>query len=148
MALPPKIINEFRGNHAFLSNFFIEPDGTHVEGEYQRAKCATPTERHLFDGLTPSECKKKGKKVALRHDWNLVKVDIMRELVRQKFMDHPSLAKRLLATGDSPLEFSDWSGDECWGTFYNKGRNELGKILMEVRNELVMAHAEELLNGK
>ncbi len=148
MALPPKIINEFRGNYSYLSNFYIEPDGTHVEGEYQRAKCMTPRDRHRFDGLTPAQCKAEGKKVELRPDWNDVKVSIMKGLVYQKFLDHPRLAERLLLTGDSPLEESNWWGDTVWGTHYGKGQNLLGIILMEVRNQLIMNHAEELLNGK
>lgn len=147
MAMPPKVINEFRGNYGFLSNFHIEPDGTHVEGEYQRAKCITPSERHQFDGLTPGQAKIQGKKVLMRKDWAEVKVEIMLDLVRQKFADHPSLAKKLLATGASPLEEGAWWGDEFWGTFYGKGRNELGKILMQVRGELIMEYAEKVLNG-
>lgn len=31
-------ISRFTGEYAFLSNFFIEPDGTHVEGEFQGSK--------------------------------------------------------------------------------------------------------------
>lgn len=147
MSLPPKIINEFRGNYGFLSNFYIEPDGSHVEGEYQMAKCITLSERTRFGGLTPAQCKTLGKKVLLRPNWNDVKIDIMRDLVRQKFADHPMLAKKLLATGESPIEHSNWHGDTIWGTHFGKGRNELGIILMEVRNELIMQHAEELLNG-
>ncbi len=148
MSSPPKIIKDFRGNYSYLSNFYIEPDGTHVEGEYQRAKCITPRERHIFDGMTPAQCKALGKYVSLRPDWDEVKVPIMKTLVYQKFLDHPRLAERLLLTEDANLEESNHWGDVFWGTHYGKGRNELGKILMEVRNQFIMAHAEELLNGK
>lgn len=39
------MIDRFVGKYRFLSNFFIEPDDTHVEGEYQWAKCIDPLQR-------------------------------------------------------------------------------------------------------
>lgn len=133
-------IEGFEGEYRFLSNFFIEPDGSHVEGEFQRAKCGDVREDHLFDNLTPAAAKKLGKQVYLRPDWEDVKTRVMYQLVRQKFLDHPTLAERLLFTGSAFLEETNWWGDTYWGAVKSKGKsagaNMLGHILMFVREEL------------
>ena len=60
----------------------------------------------------------------------------MKEIVTAKFQQHPILAKKLLATGDTELiEENNW-GDTIWGTVDGAGQNLLGKILMGVRQEL------------
>ena len=135
----------FVGTYRFLSNFYVEPDGTHVEGEYQRAKCATAQDRrqfHVFQDheqalLDPRTCKFVGRRVEMRSDWEDVKVDIMLHYVRKKFKDHPSLAAELRATGTYPLwEMNPW-GDHFWGCDeQHRGLNVLGEILMQVRHEL------------
>lgn len=79
---------------------------------------------------------------AMRADWDQVKDDIMRKVVRLKFKQHPSCRKTLFSTGEDELmEDTSTSGDAYWGyTSYNDGvgvgKNMLGKILMEVRAEL------------
>lgn len=131
-------ITSFRGYYRFLSNFFVEPDGSHVEGEYQVAKCADPGERVLFNfqSMTPGQAKRIGQKVRMRSDWDKAKLHVMYDLVSAKFHDHPELARKLLATGDTELvEGNNW-GDTYWGMVNGVGENNLGKILMRVRAEL------------
>lgn len=127
------MITSFSGSHAFLSNFFIEPDHTHVEGEYQAAKCRVPADRQRFQGLPPAKAKALGRKVLLRKDWEAVKVEIMFELVKQKFIDHPVLRRWLLDTAPQELIEGNYWGDRFWGVYYGEGQNQLGKILMIVR---------------
>lgn len=127
-------ITRFQGPHRFLSNFWIEPDGTHVEGEYQAAKTDPPTAE--IRALTPAQAKRWGKRAKLRSDWLYVRVGIMRSLVRQKFLDHEELRKKLLETGSAHLEEGNSWGDKFWGTHNGYGENHLGFILMEVREEL------------
>lgn len=130
-------IQEFKGQHYYLSNFYIEPDSTFVEKEYQARKCADPKDlvRFCF-GMTAKQAKALGRQVTLRSDWEDVKVDIMLELVRQKFLDHPTLARQLKQTRTAYLEEGNWWGDRFWGTVEGIGQNHLGKILMRVRGEL------------
>jgi len=74
----------------------------------------------------------------LREDWEDVKVNIMKEVVKSKFMSNPELRNKLIATGDAELvELNHW-GDRTWGVCSktNTGKNLLGKILMEVRKEI------------
>jgi len=131
-------INSFTGRYRFLSNFFIEPDGTHVEGEYQTEKCLLDSDKERIIGATPGRAKALGKKVKLRGDWDDVKLGIMTELVLAKFSDHPELKEQLLATGEAELiEGNSWH-DQVWGCctcqfHQNTGKNWLGKTLSDVR---------------
>jgi len=127
----------FRGAYGFLSNLYVEPDGSHVEGEYQRAKCAFYFERHLFDGLSPLDAKRVGRRVTIREDWEDVKVDIMLFYVRKKFADHPDLLAKLVSTRPVQLVEGNTWGDTFWGVCRGQGLNALGEILMLVRDSHV-----------
>ncbi|HEX5058754.1 MAG TPA: NADAR family protein [Kofleriaceae bacterium] len=76
------------------------------------------------------------RKRKLRRDWERVKVGIMREAVEAKFRQHGELRTLLLSTGDAKLvEHTD--RDDFWGDGGDgSGRNELGRILMAVRESL------------
>ena len=138
------MINEFRGEYRFLSNFYICPGGIKfedavyrsVEHAYQAAKTLVQHERtQIRRCATPGEAKKAGYRVTLRADWEDVKVDIMLKLVLVKFYGSPDLKKKLLATGNQKLIEGNWWGDSFWGVDERtgKGENHLGKILMVVR---------------
>ena len=72
----------------------------------------------------------------LRADWEQVKDDAMREAVRQKFLTHKDIQEVLLSTGDEEL-IEKTTNDYYWGCGTNgTGKNMLGKILMEVREEI------------
>lgn len=140
-----KPIEEFRGRHRFLSNFFpvdfgvVLDDGETyptIEHAYQAAKTFSPAQRTLIRiSETPGEAKRYGRKVTLRTDWDAVKDDIMLDLVRQKFAN-AQLRELLLDTGEAELvEGNDW-GDTYWGKYAGVGQNKLGKILMRVRSEI------------
>jgi len=136
-------IMEFRGKYKFLSNFFmldqwIEFDGLRypsVEHAFHASKTLNVNQRKYISGLlTPGEAKRQGRKLKLRPDWELVKLDIMEELVRKKFQD-PKLRTWLLETGSMELiEGNTWH-DQFWGVYKGKGENHLGKILMKIREE-------------
>lgn len=75
-------------------------------------------------------------KVFRRQDWDLVKVDVMREILREKARQHEYVRRKLLATGERELIEDSWR-DNFWGWGPNRdGRNMLGKLWMEVRAEL------------
>lgn len=137
-----KIINNFRGDYFFLSNFYIAPvtyaDITYTSNEaaFQAQKLADPERRIEFGGLNPSEAKKLGRHVPLRPDWEEVKIGIMYQIVTAKFMQNPALRLRLQATGSAQLEEGNTWGDTFWGRVNGIGQNHLGKILMQVRSEL------------
>lgn len=127
-------ITEFRGVHRFLSNFYIEPDGTHVEGEYQAQKTDPPN--WYLTALSPSGARFVGQRLVLRPNWEEMKLSIMGQLVLRKFEDHPSLNRALRATADAYLEEGNTWGDTYWGVCEGIGHNHLGKTLMRVRSLL------------
>lgn len=70
-----------------------------------------------------------------RPDWDEVKVEVMRTLLRLKTEQHEYVRRKLLATGDRELIENSWR-DDFWGWGPNRdGRNMLGKLWMERRAE-------------
>lgn len=137
------IINNFRGEYFFLSNFFTAPvtyNGVtfrNNEAAFQAQKCINPAAIPTFANLSPSDAKKAGRRVQLRKDWEDVKIGIMRDIVYAKFEQNPELKKKLLATGDAHLEEGNSWGDRTWGTVNGVGENYLGIILMAVRESML-----------
>ena len=71
-----------------------------------------------------------------RPDWDSVKVDIMREILREKANQHEYVRRKLLQTGDRELIEDSWR-DAFWGWGPNKdGQNMLGRLWMEIREEI------------
>lgn len=139
---------KFDGEHRFLSNFWpaqVVMDGecyASVEAAYQAAKTLDEDFRQKVRdcGEDSAAVKKLGKKVGKtvrqRPCWDEdFKLKVMGELVRQKFSDS-ALSSLLLATGGQELEEGNWWGDRFWGVCKGEGRNELGRLLMAVREEL------------
>lgn len=134
------IINAFRKEYFFLSNFYkcnVTYKGityNSSEAAFQAQKC--PARAREFSKLDASDAKAMGRHVTLRRDWEAVKDNVMYEIVKTKFTQNETLKERLLATGDSELvEGNDWN-DKYWGVCNGVGKNMLGKILMSVRTEL------------
>jgi ribA/ribD-fused uncharacterized protein len=77
-----------------------------------------------------------------RSDWNNIRLDVMRETLRLKFNDNPPLVQLLLSTGARPLvEASE--DDNFWGYGPDRqGENNLGKLLMELRDYYRAASGE------
>ena len=135
-------IRGFKGQYYFLSNFYpckIEYNGEtfhNAEAAFQAQK--DPKMSFLFCDLSPRASREFGRnsnKIKLRKDWEDVKYQIMEDVVRCKFEQNPGLLRMLLATGDAELiEVNTWR-DRYWGVYWGKGLNNLGKILMALREE-------------
>lgn len=61
---------------------------------------------------------------------------VMLQLLRQKFLGDEELRRKLLRTGDAMLVEGNYWGDTYWGVCFGSGKNMLGKLLMQVREEL------------
>lgn len=136
-------ITSFTGEYAFLSNFYVLSNGSTVEHAFQAAKTVDPEEKAcILAASTPGNAKRLGRKVTLRPDWDIMKLDIMFSLLEMKFNFDPVLADKLINTGDAELVEGNTWHDTYWGVCTcskcgNQGNNHLGKLLMQVRDTLV-----------
>ena len=139
-----KVIDSFSGKYSFLSNFYpveVVLDGVTyptVEHAYQAAKTDNAKQRlTIKQAITPGSAKRLGALLNLDAGWESSKVNIMRELLLQKFAD-VLLRHLLLETGDAILVEGNHWGDVFWGKCDEVGENKLGKLLMEIRDILRM----------
>lgn len=133
------MIDTFRGDYAFLSNFYrakVQLGQLYfpsVENAYHAAKTINVKERAQFIYCSAKRAKQLGRKITLRNDWANIKLQIMENLVLQKFTHHLVLKNKLLNTGNVELIEGNWWNDTFWGVCKGQGENHLGKILMKVR---------------
>lgn len=136
--------NDFR----FLSNFHIVEipfDGLtywSTEAAYMSAKTHDPEiKQALAATRMPSQAKKIGRQLVLRPDWEDVKLGIMEAVNRVKYITGPSdetkmLGEMLKVTNPAVLVEANWWGDTYWGECKGFGQNNLGKVLMKIREEI------------
>lgn len=112
-----------------------------LEEAYQSAKFLE-TAPEVTERIKQSFSAHEAQKIAFenrdkqRADWNEVKLKIMNELIRLKVEQNPYVRKKLLETQDY-LIVEDSPKDSFWGWGKEReGENNLGKIWMQVRNEL------------
>lgn len=136
-------IDRFQGDYRWLSNFYeieISYNGRTwptTEHAYQAAKTLDPDEQdEIHQAKTPGKARRLGQKVTLRADWDQVKLDVMRALTLRKFTN-PLLRERLIQTGRHHLIEGNTWGDTWWGVHNGIGLNHLGRILMDVREEIL-----------
>jgi ribA/ribD-fused uncharacterized protein len=74
-------------------------------------------------------------KTSVRADWSDVKLRIMKEILILKMNQHPYVKKKLLQTGKRQIIENSWR-DDFWGWGEHKdGKNMLGTLWMEIRDE-------------
>lgn len=144
------MINDFHATgFGFLSNFAVGSiihngkEWPTLEHWYQAQKCAYHSDYlDIRTAPTPGEAKRMGQKAILRDDWEFVCTSVMLDGVRMKFTQNRDLSDMLIHTGTQQLiEGNKWH-DNFWGDCrcdkcrYIKGENWLGRILMQVREEL------------
>jgi ribA/ribD-fused uncharacterized protein len=163
----PEILRTFSGRYAALSpmyqsGFFFEG------GEYQSAAAAFEAAKitNLADRVSflawnckPWEAHRKGKMIPaswIRRDFDSVQPDIMLSIQRAKF-SWPEPQRLLASTPGVQLVYGNLVHDNFWGVCSchevsaskrkygtgqhcnGTGQNLLGKILMQVRQELLAA---------
>jgi len=147
--IQPNAITDFRKDYFFLSNFYmcpvkgasdiIYPSSEHSYMSYKNDN----KEDHLklASLKTAREARDFGQIITLRPNWDDVRYNAMKTTLRDKFTRNVKLGQRLLATGDRQLvEGGNWH-DLYFGiclceNHQGDGRNALGQILMEIRDEL------------
>ena len=140
-------VKEFQGQYRWLSNFwpavvlFEEQAWPTVEHAYQAAKCANSKYRAELLAI-PAEAAGRAKKRGRgmegdRKAWQQRSLPIMLGLLRQKFAQEPFRSKLLAIEGEI-VEGNRWH-DNFFGVCLcgcGKGENNLGKLIMQVREEL------------
>lgn len=136
------MINKFSGQYSFLSNMY--PCTVEIE------RLKYPSAEHAFQAMkslnlndriaiarcsSPKEAKQAGKRLKLRDDWEQVKTGYMYDILKVKFSDL-ELASKLKETGDEELIEGNTWGDTFWGVCNGTGQNQLGQILMLIRDEI------------
>lgn len=135
-------IKGFFGDFRWLSNFencTIHFEGmiyTSSEAAYQAAKTTDLEIRDKFTLIGASESKKLGRSIAIRPDWDNIKLKVMKEILVDKFTRNSQLKEKLLATDYKYLEETNWWNDKFWGVCNEEGSNNLGRLLMEIRESL------------
>ncbi|MEO3802467.1 NADAR family protein [Nonomuraea sp. B1E8] len=71
-----------------------------------------------------------------RPRWADVRLTVMADLLRAKFVQHPDLGEVLLATGDGRIHYGS-ANSQFWDIRDSAGRNWMGRLLELVRAELV-----------
>jgi len=134
----------FFEHNRYLSNYHICTNDVEFEGvlypssenAYQAAKTEDLELRKQFLNISPKESKQLGSKIEIRKDWDNIKMSVMYDILLSKFTRNTSIKLSLLNTKNKYLEETNWWGDVFWGVCENKGRNELGHLLMLVRSKL------------
>lgn len=143
-------IKGFFGEYRFLSNFPNCENGVFIDGlrydnleaAYQAQK-VIPEHRNLFCHVTGAQSKKLWLSPTLvkantPEQWDAIKSDIMAMALFDKFYRNLDLRHKLLDTGNRYLEERNNWHDNFFGNCICKecgstGKNELGKLLMKVR---------------
>jgi ribA/ribD-fused uncharacterized protein len=138
-------ITSFAGQYRFLSNFYpakfdyMGYNWPTAEHAYQASKSIDKNLWDLFahGNISAGESKRLGSEILIKPDWEKEKLHVMRNIVTAKFHQNEELMGMLLETkGFDLIEGNTW-GDTFWGQSpLGKGRNELGKILMGIRDDI------------
>lgn len=137
------MISNFENDYSFLSNYFESTfvfQGLYyksVEHAYQSMKAISHKDAEMIRlSETPDHAKKLSRIIKKKSNWDLIKRPLMKKIVKQKFLHNPILLSNLLDTFPQELIEGNWWGDTYWGLCNGVGQNQLGKILMELRDEL------------
>ncbi|MDY0315457.1 MAG: NADAR family protein [Bacteroidales bacterium] len=148
-----KSINQFRGYYRFLSNFWP----CDIDFAINKNKLITfPSVEHFYQAMKSKrtedwiricnlpkagDAKREGQKIKLRDDWEEVKLEIMEIGLKIKFShSNLKLLRMLLETGDLKIIEGNYWHDNFWGDCFCskceniKGKNNLGKLLMRIRD--------------
>lgn len=137
-----KIIS-FTGPNFFLSNFYpceVEFEGKIYKSSEHAYMAAKTTDENIRSYIAaqpnPGAAKKIGRSIQLRENWDNIRIQYMRIILENKFSAY-ELREKLNSTKEYELiEVNTW-GDKFWGQCpIGNGRNELGKLLMSIRDDI------------
>ena len=130
-----------------MSNFELYPviyqgiEYPSSEHAYQAQKLKDIEDKKAILPLTSGQAKKfhlNFPKEKLVENWESIKLDVMRDVLIDKFTRHEELKQKLIDTGDKYIEETNAWKDQFYGVYYKtgEGQNNLGKLLMLLRDKL------------
>lgn len=138
-------IVQFTEEYRFLSNFYpckveiygiVFPSSEHAFVAFKTTDEKLRQEIALIS--TPGQVKHFGRNIELRPDWEDVKLNCMKNIVKAKFDQNPDLKAKLCSTYPEKLIEGNTWGDRFWGESpIGNGQNHLGRILMDLRDYYV-----------
>ena len=134
------------GEYGFLSNLYKRPvvfEGRKFSCSEEAYQFGKPRDKKVAEWIVsapkPHLCAAAAHSLFVfdvKEDWNSTKVERMRQVLKAKFSQHMDLAKKLKETGDATL-IEESNMDAFWGIGKKgNGKNMLGVLLMEIRNEM------------
>lgn len=146
------MIDRFEGKHRWLSNFYhcsVTYEGrTYPSAEHAFVAAKTDDEElratiALIE--VASWAKKFGRTIVLREGWDAMRIAEMRKIVYAKFTQNSWLSTKLIETWPHELVEGNHWNDRFWGQdLAGYGSNHLGKILMQVREQLLEKSNEKV----
>lgn len=133
--------------YGWLSNFhrciqIVDGEIYPTNEHYYQSQKANLKEFHnwIKNAPNPYHAMKAGRtlranKGELKTNWDDIKLEVMLKGLRSKFID-TGLRHKLLDTGDAYL-FENSPNDRFWGEVRGEGKNHLGRLLMQVRQEIL-----------
>lgn len=147
-------IESFSGYFEFLSNNYFSPvynEGIlypSVSHAFQASRSSDElTKKAILNAENLFVVGKIAKRIEDPEDWHLKRLKIMEKLLRDKFRRSKELIEKLKATFPKELVMSyeeETSGNLFWGNVNSKGQNQIGRILMKIRNDII--ENNELIN--
>lgn len=136
----------FQGEYRWLSNmqeiepftYYCTPRGIvfdTTENFYQAMKTKDVKLRKYLAGVSPYAAKKAARDIYIREGWESIKLQVMLYCNKIKY-SQPKFRELLLGTGDCYIEETNGWGDTFWGVYEGEGENNLGKIIMQIREEI------------
>lgn len=139
---PSAPITAFAADYFFLSTFAPAPVYVdHVQyptvahGLEATRVCTASDRDRIRRCENAGEMMRLAKSMSSRPDWETHKIDVLRNLLQQKFST-PDFRTRLLNTGSRPLLAHNYWRDRFWGIYDGEGHNWLGRLLMDQRATL------------
>ena len=133
-------INWFTGRYEFLSNSYncdIEYDGikyTNAATAFIAQQCTDEGAKRKFARLAVNKARAKARNLPYNEEFEDNRLDIMRAILKAKFDQNPKLKRYLMGTKRLILVNNIGYRDEFWGVYNESGKNMLGKLLMELRD--------------
>ena len=137
-------ISGFIGEYEFLNNDYTckvqDPSGleyTNVTSAIIAMRTDDLGCRRKFTRINGNKARKKESSIPLTNIfYKKDKNKYLHNLILDKFTRNQDLKEKLLATGEAELINSVTYSDRIYGVQYGEGKNLLGKILMQVRDEI------------